>query len=150
LPRENESDPKRWIGLPSMMIMLILFLLNTASAIHIGSRRTLQNTTRTKYDIELEKLNEELARSRVEVLVLRDGMNKLELAREARELIWAGHAEEFPGAFGPRKGAGPDALLTSEDRKVWLEKLRVLESDKLSAADEFDDYLSRFAEHETS
>lgn len=93
-----------------------------------------------KRALELNKLYDELAVSHNEVNILKQTMNGIEQAREARDKMLADDQEVFAGLFGPQVGGGGH-LLTSEDRREWLEKMRLLEVDAQFALDEFNQNL---------
>jgi len=116
--------------------MSALFLLNMAAAVYIASQESWHNMIHMKYTLEINKLSDELAVSQNEVNILRHRM-------EVRDEVLADDEEVFTGLFGPQVGGGED-LLTSEERNIWLENLRLLEVDTQSALNEFNKNLSEF------
>jgi len=134
LPQNYESNLKAWVPIS------VLFILNIAAVIYISYQRSLNNLIQMKRALELNKLYDELAVSHNEVNILKQTMNGIEQAREARDKMLADDQEVFAGLFGPQVGGGGH-LLTSEDRREWLEKMRLLEVDAQFALDEFNQNL---------
>ena len=88
-----------------------------------------------KYDLEMNKLQDELSFSQHEVNILRDRMKTLEEARDSIERIMSA---------GDTNSDDEGGMLTSKERKVWLEKLQLLESERQDVMDKFHNNLSEF------
>lgn len=129
LPLENESGRTGWTA---RSCVFLLFLLNVVAVVCIGWQQSRSNLTRMKYNLELNKLEGDLAVSQKEVDSLRDHMAKLEHARGTRERILAEIEHEDP-------------LPPPEDNE-GLAKLQRLESEWRIAESEFHRIWSRIAE----
>lgn len=110
----------------------------------MASLQTWHNMLQMKDNLELNRLNHELAASQDEVNILRDRMDKLERAREAKEKMLADDTEVFNGLFGPMVGGGEGVLLTSEERNEWLRRIQLFDVDRESVVNEFHKNLSEF------
>lgn len=149
VPKEEPTDEKTIDGIPIVpfphlpvqkesklhwqsIVIFFLVLLNMSSALYISFQQTWHNTVQMKHNLELNKLQDELASSQGEVDILRQRMNELEKLREAGENLLSDTASGH--------------LLTNEEVGQLLEKLRLLEKDRHVALDDFNKKLEEFGE----
>jgi len=116
-------------------LLILLAILNISALIYIASLQSYHSMIQMKYDLEMNKLYDELSFSQHEVNILRDRMKTLEEARDSIESVMSA---------GDTNSDDEGEILTSKERKVWLEKLHLLESERQDVMDKFHNNLSEF------
>ena len=120
----------------STLLLVILAILNITSAIYIGILYSNNNIHQFKYQMEINKLHDELTSSQQEVDILRYRMNVLEdvvVDRKERLMSTNDDGEEEK-----------IEILTSEERNDFIEEIRLLEDERKEVMDEFNKNLSAF------
>ena len=117
-------------------LLVLLAILNISALVYISSLQSYHSLIQMKYDLEINKLHDELSFSQHEVNILRDRMKTLEEVRDSIESVMSAGDTNSDNEGG--------ILLTSEERKVWLEKLHLLESERQDVMDKFNNNLSEF------
>ena len=116
-------------------LLILLGILNISALVYIASLQSYNSMIQMKYDLEMNKLHDELSFSQHEVNILRGRMKTLEEARDIMERIMSA---------GDTNTDDEGGMLTSKERKVWLEKLHLLESERQDVMDKFHNNLSEF------
>ena len=119
-------------------ILLFLFIANLIAITYITTQRTWQSLIHMKRETELYRLNNELTASQNEVRIL-------QVRLKALEQMWVtdDNVEELDGLLGSaRLSNNQMEVLTMDERKTWMEKIRILESEKEYVLNEFRKNLS--------
>jgi len=127
--QNNQSSTK------STLLLLILAILNITSAVYIGILYSNNNIDQFKYQMEVNKLHNELISSQQEVDILRYRMNVLEDVVDRKEKLTTMNDD------GEEKQI---EMLTSEERNAFIEEIKLLEDERQEVMDEFNKNLSAF------
>ena len=130
----TESQNKKSLT-KSTLLLLILAILNITSAVYIGILYSNNNIDQFKYQMEINKLHNELRISHQEVDILRYRMNVLEDVVDGKEKIMMTNDD------GEEKQM---EMLTSEERKASMDEIKILENQRPEVMDEFNKNLSAF------
>ena len=130
----TESQNKKSLT-KSTLLLVILAILNITSAVYIGILYSNNNIHQFKYQMEINKLHDELTASQQEVDILRYRMNVLEDVVDEKEKLMSknedGEEEKME-------------MLTIEERKAFIEEIKLLENQRQEVMDEFNKNLSAF------
>ena len=132
----TESQNKK-SSTKSTLLLVILAILNITSAVYIGILYSNNNITQFRYQMEIKKLHDMLRISQQEVDVLRYRMNLLEDVIDRKEKLLLSMNEED----GEEEKM---EMLTIEERKAFVEEIRLLEIERKEVMDEFNTNLSAF------
>ncbi|KAL3804359.1 hypothetical protein HJC23_011287 [Cyclotella cryptica] len=102
-------------------LVALLGILNIASLTYIISEQSRHNTAQMRCLVEIEKLNEELARNRGVVSILQSGMDAAENRVKAIE-----QAQEKKRKEWEEERRTKTVGLSEEERNAWLDRKRVL------------------------
>ena len=130
----DESQKKKSSS-KSTLLIIILIILNITSAVYIGTLYSNNNIHQFKYQMEINKLHDKLITSQQEVDILRYRMNVLEDVVDRKEKIMMTNHD------GEEKQM---EMLTSEERKAFIEEIKLLENQRQEVMDEFNKNLSAF------
>jgi len=132
LPLTESKNKKSTIK--STLLLVILAILNITSAVYIGILYSNNNITQFKYQMEINKLHDELRISQQEVDMLRYRMHALEDVADRKEKLLSTSED----------GEEKREMMTSEERKAFIEEIRLLEDDRQKVMDELNKNLSAF------
>lgn len=131
----TESQNKKSTTKSTLLLVIILAILNITSAIYIGILYSNNNIHQFKYAMEINKLHDELTSSKLKVDILRYRMNALEDVVDRKEKLMMMNEEN---------GEEEIEMLTSEERKAFMEEIKLLEDERQKVMDEFNKNLSAF------
>ena len=137
-PKDKSTITMSKVSYISPSILLFLFIANLIAITYITTQRTWQSLIHMKRETELYRLNNELTASQNEVSIL-------QVRLKALEQMWVtdDNDEELDGLLGSaRLSNNQMEVLTMDERKTWMEKIRILESEKEYVLNEFRKNLS--------
>jgi hypothetical protein len=121
--------------------LLYLFIANLVAIAYITTQRTQwQSLIHMKRKTELYRLKNELAASQNEVSILQVRLESLEQIRLTDD-----NDEENDKLLGSERllsNNPSERVITMDERNLWLEKIRILESEKEYVLNEFRKNLS--------
>ena len=137
-PKDKSTTTISKVSSVAPSILLFLFVINLIAIAYITTQRTWQSFIHVKRETELCRLKNELTASQNEVSIL-------QVRLESLEQIWLtdDNDEEIDKLLGSeRQSNNPSERVKMDERKTWMEKIRILESEKEYVLNEFRKNLS--------